>query len=364
MRRVIAVGVMGLMLWSTSTVKAGLMKVHYEKGKAWITNVPTLAWGRSGETTFCGALAAALESIDIKGDYVGLMGDSALAFRVRWYRSEKGQAWCPSSPVGEMGPWDARAATSVGVKLRYEVDLDGKADMSKFADQVKKSIDDGYPILAYGATLDVGVIYGYADEGRTVLLRDYFKGETPVEMPLKDTKGMLIFIEPAAAPASHRDRAVQAMKDAVADWRRAPDPFKDGRYLFGDAALAEWISNLKNTELTEAQRKELFQPSWWTFCVLADARRTAASYLQRVAPLFEGEARSSIMKAANFYGQAAGVTGKVFGEKNAFLGPWSGKKIDDWNEETRLREAELLSQMRTLDNQAIGELEKALKALQ
>lgn len=363
MPRGIISGVAVLMLWGVLHAKEGPMNVKHENGKVWIDNVPALAWGKSGETTFCGALAAAMRAMDIQGDYVGLMGDSALAFRVRWYRSDKGQGWCPSSPVGEMGPWDQRASKAAGLKLSYRVDLEGKTDFSQYANDVKKNIDAGRPVLAYGTTLDLGVIYGYADEGRTVMLRDYFKGETPVEMPLKDTKGMLVFIDRAEAPASDRDRAVQAMKDAVADWRRAPDPMKQGRYLFGDAALAEWIGNLRSAELTEAQRKELFQPSWWTFCALADARRAAASYLQRVAPLFEGEAYAAILKAASLYEQSAGLTGKVFADKNAFLGPWSGKKIDDWDEATRLREAELLSQVRTLDNQAIAEMEKALKAL-
>ena len=111
-----------------------------------IGNVAPLDWASSGQTTFCGALNLAANSMRIKSDYATLMGDSALAFRVRWWRKDGGAGWCPSSPVGEFSPWDKRAADSLGLKLTFETHIhDGKTapEMAKFAERVKASMPCG-----------------------------------------------------------------------------------------------------------------------------------------------------------------------------------------------------------------------------
>src|SRR5262245_3745437 len=73
-----------------------------------IEGVPALSWGTSGETTFCGALSAALAVTDRATDYATLMGDTGLALRLRWYRADdpaEPRGWCNSSAVGEFSPW-------------------------------------------------------------------------------------------------------------------------------------------------------------------------------------------------------------------------------------------------------------------
>jgi hypothetical protein len=44
----------------------------------------------------------------------------------------------------------------------------------------------------------------------------------------------------------------------------------------------------------------------------------------------------------------------------AFLGPWSGKGIAQWNDEVRANERELLAKWREIDTGAIAEVEAAL----
>ncbi len=358
-----------VMLLCGAYLHAGDAKVKTDGTKTWIENVPSLAWGKTGETTFCGALNAFAQSRGVRTDYATLMGDSGLAFRLRWWRVEGGgPGWCPSSPVGEFNPWDERAAKSIGYKVSYRVHLDGKTDMSRYAGEVKVSIDDGRPALVYPTTFDVGLIYGYADDGKTVLVRDYFAPDKELSIELSKTKGLLGFLEPAGSPLDRREAATIALKAAVGDWRHGPEPIDTGagmgRYLFGDAAYAEWIENLRTAgKLEEADQKKLFQPSWWTFCVLADARMQASVYLRSIAPLFEGEAKAAIERAAEIYGQSAAVLGPVFGAKDAFFGPWSGKSIADWTDAVRTREVAILVRSRELDAQAIAEIEKAIAAI-
>ena len=53
-----------------------------------LDGVPTLSWEKDGQTTYCGALAAALSTTDYPYSYVDLMGLSGLAFRIMWPRWE------------------------------------------------------------------------------------------------------------------------------------------------------------------------------------------------------------------------------------------------------------------------------------
>jgi len=53
----------------------------------------------------------------------------------------------------------------------------------------------------------------------------------------------------------------------------------------------------------------------------------------------------------------------VYGKKDAFLGPWSGKSIQDWSDKVWEREREILAEARKTETAAIAELEKAVAAL-
>src|SRR5688572_30588854 len=115
--------VLVLMTVSACLAEVGAMKVTTKDGVTQIASVPPLEWGKSGETTFCGALAAAVKSQGIDADYVTLMGDSSLAFRTRWWRKDEGAGWCPSSPVGEMTPWTHRVEPTIGHQISFNVDF-------------------------------------------------------------------------------------------------------------------------------------------------------------------------------------------------------------------------------------------------
>ncbi len=47
------------------------------------------------------------------------------------------------------------------------------------------------------------------------------------------------------------------------------------------------------------------------------------------------------------------VAGEIFGQKTAFLGPWSGKSIADWTAAVRAREIDILTKMRDADKGVI-----------
>ena len=137
-------------------------------------------------------------------------------------------------------------------------------------------------------------------------------------------------------------------------------PDADGWFLYGHRAYDRWIADLENAD--PAKDDKLFQPNWWTFDGLNDARATAARYLKAVAPEMHEGARPHLLKAAEIYEKLAKQTGSIFEKQDAFIGPWTGKKYGDWTAEVRAREVELLKACRDADAQAIAELKVAVEA--
>lgn len=350
-------------------------KLPAEFAQRVIEQVPTLAWGRSGETTFCGALAAALKATDRPVGYDDLMGFTGLAFRTRWYQGPADkQRWCPSSPVGEFPEEIAAAGRAIGWTLRTEAHMNAlePANMARFAGQIVASIDAGRPVLAYESRMNMAVIHGYRDGGRTLLMRDYFKGEaddgvTAVEA---DKIGpMLVFLERPIDPPPARENVLAGLRTAISNFARPRDANRDtgGGIWYGPQAFARWAEDLlamrddaEPGSQAEKDRAMLFFVSWWVFDVMADAREAAIRFLSAHAAEFSGAAQGAITTAAELYRQEQQMFARAFADKNAFFGPWSGKSITDWTPQVRQREAEILGECCNIEQQAIALLREAV----
>lgn len=342
-----------------------------QKNRVSIESVPPLYWGRGQDTTYCGAMAAALAAVGPKLDYDTLMGDSGLAFRVRWWRTNDGPGWCPSSPVGEFSPWTDAVEASAGWRAKWETHLDnvnGVTDMMQFREQVVQSIDAGRPVLAYMGNLDVSVLYGYEADAQRVLVRSYYTGDNETIMPLSENKGMLMFLAEKKQELPRREAVIAGLKAAVRDWKAAPTPASSqsgpGAYHMGDDAYATWIADTeKASQLSDADRQGMHHPRGWTFAELVDARYAASRYLRKSAGAFGGEAKAAMERAADLYEQTAKSCGKArFDDKDAFTFGDSGT-FEQWTAEMRLKEAAVLVEARRLDAQAVAELDKALAAM-
>ena len=57
------------------------------------------------------------------------------------------------------------------------------------------------------------------------------------------------------------------------------------------------------------------------------------------------------------------MLGGVFDDKAAFLGPWSGRSIEDWTIDMRRREREILAKIINQEGSAVAKIEKALAAM-
>lgn len=334
-----------------------------------LPDVPPLSWGRNGATTFCGALAAAAEITHRDMDYPTLMAATGLAFRVRWFRGYEGsdQPWCPSSPVGEFPEETILAAKATGWKLNAVVRMD-QADphMEQFAPRIIAELKAGRPVIGYDHALNCNLIFGV--KGDTFLTRDYFHGDKTVEVAAERLGPMLMFLGEAAQTPALRDTLRGGISQGVRNWTRDgnTDPYcqhsKKGRYLLGAGAYDQWIADLKAVDADGGKPSDaLLQPTWWTFDCLVDARRTAAKALRTFATS-EPAAAEHLLTAADRYEALVQALSVSYRDRNAFLGPWSGKKLADWTPEVRAREIALLGTAKRLDGEAIAALEKALAA--
>jgi len=336
-----------------------------------VEGVPVLHWNQSGQTTFCGALAAALAPSKSPVDYQTLMGVSGLAFRTRWYHGNKDQPFAGSCSIGEQVEERELAGRAIGKKLDV-VWLFGVGNPKRPAlvRDIAASIDAHVPVLSYVAPhLDMAVIYGYEDWGRTLRVRDYYE-ETPDQVPATRVGGFYVFLRPANQPAlAHRESLVSALSQGVKNFSRVDHPSFDEEkgsvFFYGAEAYEQWTADIDQSDkLSASDRKRLFDVSNWNFNCLNDARRAAVVYLKSSALKVESaSAKQLLLNAAAIYDQLATLTARPWVERDVFLGPWSGKTIGDWTTDVRGREIAMLKDARKLDEQAIAELKNALSAL-
>lgn len=157
----------------------------------------------------------------------------------------------------------------------------------------------------------------------------------------------------------------------TSNWRRTRlEPWnrqagQEVSYLYGPDALRQWRQDIAQAgEYSPEERKKLFFVSWWCFDCLENARHAAARFLDDRVKELQGTARSALAQAAGIYGQMAWkATEECFDEHSVFLGPWSGKTIDDWTDAVRTQEQEVLAEIEQADAQAHSAIDRALAAI-
>jgi hypothetical protein len=333
--------------------------VRRENGRVWVDGVPALAWGTDRECTFPGAMEAALAVTDAPMSYADLMGYSALAFRVRWYQGETGQRWCPSSCVGEFAePIQAVGQVSGWTFRAYWPWGATAEEKAALAPEIVASVDAGRPVLVYDAGVNVAVAYGYEDGGSRLLVKQY---GSDVCLPAGEIGPMVLLLAERQQPLPAREALRQGLTTAAHNWRTEREAHQHGCYLLGDAALRGWAHDLGHAmDDPNADRNLLFFVSWWCLDSLYDARGAAARFLAAHADDLGSEAAPALRRAADCYAREQRLLQRVFDERTAFLGPWSGKTIADWTDDVRAREQQFLHDVRTLDDAAITEMEGVL----
>ena len=339
----------------SSAISHALRKVD---GCTWIEGVPVLRFGRGKDCTFAGGLEAATAVSRRPYSYADFMGCSALAFRIRWH-----EGWCSSCTVGEMEEEAGAIGRTTGWAITWRTGAGG-SDMERFSEDIRKALDSGMPALVYPPDLNIAVAYGYTDEGRTLLLRDYTQGEKERRLPVKELGFLLGFLNDGGEALSPVETLKYALRMAVHNWRRGIGHEGPADYFYGKAALARWSDDLLRAHtLNEEDRKKLFFLTWLNFVTIADARAAATSFLGVQAETADEVVKAPLERATALYAKEGAFLGGVIGAKDAFLGPWSRKKFEDWTEEVRQRERGILDLINTHEEGAVSALDEVLAAL-
>jgi hypothetical protein len=329
-----------------------------EGGAAWITDVPTLGWGLERDCTFIGALAAALATTDEPWSYPDLMGLSGLAFRIRW-----SPVFCPSCAVGEM-PDEMRALREgTGWALQADVQFgQDDPDREGIRRKLVAAVDAGLGVLAYGTCLDMSLVYGYQDAGRTLWLTDYHaEGEMPCKLPLEKLGPMQIYLRRESGCPSPHEQLAHALDLAGRNWqRRDHDGGIPGRqYFYGPAAYDAWQAAILQAEkLSDEQLGQLHHTHRFAAVTLADARRAAARFLNNYAAFAPTEALGAVRSAIGHCAAEGKRLHRVVDREGLFRGPTQA-----WTSQTRRREAEVIEGMKCQDALLQGELRRALAAM-
>lgn len=345
--------------------------LHHTGDRVWIEGIPELGWGKSGECTYAGALSVALSITNHPFSYAEIMGLTGLAFRFRWWQPGAGKrGWCGSSPVGEFP-----AEKSVFQRLSgwefADVDRMAKEEdphMEVFYEPILDSIDMGYPVIGYpekGDDLNVAIAFGYErSEDATLISWNFYWNSEPKTVPVERLGPWFAYpvdFHPGVDPQKAIMEAIQG------DWWRdrgvLGNAMSGPGYLLGDSAFRQWIQDLADVDgFTQEQRKSFFFVSWWCFDCLHDARMSAVTFLKEKASLFENEIKHLLQRAADVYTEEAAILLMAFQRKDVFLGPWSGKTIDQWTPEIREHEISLLESVRQLESRALSLLDEAVSA--
>jgi hypothetical protein len=290
------------------------------------------------------------------------MGDSGLCFRLRWAVREAGQAWCGSGPCGEWPEEVAALNAATGYVFEWNDPEILPADTRA---RVKASLDRGYPVLAMPSHMDLGVIFGYEDEGATLLCSDYWARDYPERRAITDMQQIGCFLDRVQAP-DPRARAVRAgLRLAVSRFREGliePDPITGASYYYGSAGFERWVTDLERVpELSPEQLPNLFHVSSWTFSTLHQARtKYAPEYLRRAARHLDAEgARARLMEAAELYDRVKERLG-AWDASDPMFGMVKQQPLATWTFDVRRREIELLRDVHELEGSAIRAIEHAL----
>ena len=286
------------------------------------------------------------------------MGLSGLAFRVRWCNEDTKTKWCGSSAIGEMPDEQALLPKLSGWSLPTQWLGTKGRDNEALRTRIVASIDAAKPVVAYPPTWNMAVIYGYEDDGKTVLVNAYDQAELPFRLPVEKLGPLFTFLGDYTAPPSLQDALKGALQVAVRNWRRERHSGGIGgrEYWYGEAALNAWIKDLRELDsLPEKAQEGLKGLDPWNYVSLHDARKTATPFLKQWGGILDGHARQAVEKAASLYRQETQLLKPLLEAKRA--------EKKDWSKEMREREIEILTKARSLEAQAIEEIGKVLALL-
>lgn len=310
-----------------------------------------------------GSLHALMRYLEEPVEYDVLMGLTGACFRRIWSRDDGGNI-----DLSYLAPEAyLRAQRAIGYELKHIE----PTDRTGAIEAVRRSIDDGVPVLAFGVIgpPECGLITGYAEGGAVVYGWSYFQEngqdgyyEQREWLDLREYRGLLVLGERLPEPRpSDRERLVDALRWAIDLERTVERPNLDG-YLCGLAAYDAWAAALEVDADYPADDPATMETRCMVHCdqcVMLHERHDAARFLRRMAERVP-EVAGELTAAADLYDQTARCGEGLWRWQNS---EDRATQVEFAERDSRLAMAAKIRAARALEEQAVEHLEAALARL-
>lgn len=326
--------------------RAKISKISEQPGSVRLDGLgPILGFARGRDCTFIHCLELVLEGLGRPMSYDDLMGASGMAFRTQ-FRIDRWDVGNPDPLVGE----SALDPLFDAVGWEYDAKVVRRDELSEAAalrGQITQSIDASVPVLAANIIRpeDWGIIVGYRADQQWVC-RSYNGGALASDRLANGWPTAVVFLTKRKAPPARRDSLMNSVRRAIDLFQRR----QAGPYTLGSRAFDTWCQNLRS-----AGDRSYIHPNVWTYICLIDARSAAVRYLRAIAPEF-GPPGKSLLKAAELYEQEVALLNEGY----RFVPAERAFPDSMPPQEMRERQIEVLQRAKSLEEQAVSELEKAL----
>ncbi len=326
-----------------------------------IENTLELMW-LDKNCTFAAALESALSVTTNPVQYDEIMSCSGLAFRVRWYQGEKGVKWCPTSPVAEFpeefNVFEMFTGWNLYNPFKKTKIITDKKGITEYLELALTSINLDLPVIVMDHEMNVGIIAGYENSGKTLFLRSYAaeRDEKYLQTSPDKLNQWMLLLEPKRKKIEIKDQLKFALQNAINNWYREPldnpNPDSEGKYWYGQQAFEKWMDDIDIADqVSEVDRSMLMLVNWWCFCNLQDSRSVAARFLTTQSQNYSGDICRKLEEVAKVYEAEANEFMSYYGTQDVFFGPWTNKTLADWTPEVRAREKSIIKS--TMDRETI-----------
>lgn len=342
-----------------------LGKTEFKRGDAEVMIEGVSCWTPAQLTNsvmaalFIAARVAGEDSIDY--DY--LMGTSGYAFRLQ---VEELWSPCAAHPYNGFRAADGALEALPFEVLSYTVAEDDEEGMRNARLAVQESLDRGIP-ATYGNEED-GLILGYRKKGAEwVCLHPYHDPDNEVFTPSRWPWTINVF-KKRKNPAPDRGKCVADSLKLAVEMARTPNRKE---FACGSNAWKTWIARLRDdayfAKASENDMQYYMQGNSWMYFNLCAARASAARYLRANAALLGEASAAHARKAAACYEKMCGKY--LYDDSPTVIAPScnsleEGEKASvKWTNEMRHHEADLLEGAMEIENEAVAELDAAVKSL-
>jgi hypothetical protein len=336
-------------------VKELLPDIVFDEDAKVIEKINPLDWDTGESNSFIAALTRIAEYLKIERDYTYLMGTSAAAFRIHFH-----DTWCPSSPDPTVGfDCGSVAAQNLNLSLQTMLLAKEKKNRDQIRQKIIESIDKKMPVLAIDLIeiAEWGLIVGYQKHGEELIVRDYLSRREGYDIAEK-FPWVIMTVERDSGKIDDESN----FKNSLLIAQKLYETEKYDAYYSGTAAIEYWIQRLKEdafSSMEDERFNDVMLANAWIYQRLAEDRKFAAEYLKSVVRTFP----SVKDKITELIVRYETVHKLMVESGDVVLYPSQMNSRDDWTNEMRQREIEVLTEVLEKEREAYSIIKEINKEI-